>query len=251
MRLRELWRFPIKSMLGERLDEAVVGPGGLDGDRRRAVVDRDSAVSLSAKRYGALLTCRAMTVNGEVLIEFPDGEHVGAESPKASERLSQMLERPVLIAKRSLDAPIRHEFPTEIATGEGAPFLHEPGLDSFFDRAPLHLLTTASLAELRRLRPESTFSPERFRPNFVVEVEGVGFLEDSWVGSRLRIGEASVTVVDRKPRCVMTTRAQSDLPKDPGVLRTAAESNGGNVGIELLAEEAALIRVGDPVELIG
>jgi len=250
MRVVELWRYPIKSMLGERLDEATVGPVGMDGDRRRAVVDRDSGVSLSAKRYGALLTCRARTVDDGVIIEFSDGERIDADSPRAGDRLSHLLERPVAVATRSHEQPIRHEFPTEISTGEGEPFLHEPGLEAFFDRAPLHLLTTATLAELRRIRPESMFTRARFRPNILAEVNGTGFIEDAWVGAELRIGAASLVAIDRKPRCVMTTRPQGDLVRDPGVLRTVAEANEGNAGIELRAGTSGIIRIGDPVELV-
>jgi len=237
-------------MLGEELNEVTIGPLGIEGDRRRAVVDRKSGVSLSAKRYGVLLTCRARTVEDGVLICFPDGELLPAESGKAEERLSELLQRPVMISTKPAGKAIQHEFPTEIALGEGEPYLHEPGLDAFFDRAPLHPLTTATLAEFHRRRPESTFSPARFRPKLVVETDGIGFLEDDWVGVEMQIGAAIAMVIDRKPRCVMTTWPQGDLAQDPGVLRTVAEANGGNAGVELRVEQTATVRVGDPVRLL-
>ena len=148
-------RFPIKSMLGEQLSEVQVRPLGFAGDRRRAVIDVDSGVSLSAKRYGELLHCRARTVGERVNIEFPDGDDMDADSPKAAEKLSTLLNRHVVVQTIRSGSVVRHEFPTEIATGSGTPFLHEPGLDAYFDRAPLHLLTTATLAELVRLQPAS------------------------------------------------------------------------------------------------
>ena len=72
MEIVEIWRYPVKSMLGEQLDQANIGPGGIQGDRRWAVVDKESGVSLSAKRYADLLRCRAWTSDGEVLISIPE-----------------------------------------------------------------------------------------------------------------------------------------------------------------------------------
>ncbi len=73
MQVLEIWRYPIKSMLGENLAQVEVGPNGIEGDRRRAVVDAESGVSLSAKRYPELLSCRAWTNSDEVMIGLPDG----------------------------------------------------------------------------------------------------------------------------------------------------------------------------------
>ncbi len=247
MNVTELWRFPIKSMLGEQLSEVQVGPLGFEGDRRRAVIDVDSGVSLSAKRYAELLRCRCRTVGDTVRIEFADGDKLDADSSRAAEKLSALLDRRVGVQAVGDGSVVRHEFPTEIATGSGAPYLHEPGLDAYFDRAPLHLLTTATLAELGRLKPASSFVAARFRPNILVGVDLVGFVEDDWVGRTLRVASVEFEVIDRKPRCVMTTRPQGDLQKDPDVLRTVAQSNGGNAGIELRTADTSVIRVGDAV----
>lgn len=250
MRVIQLSRYPVKSMLGEELAEVRLGPAGIAGDRVRAVVDKETGVSLSAKRYGDLLSCRATTVDGEVWIRFADGEELNADSALVAEKLSSILNRHVRVSG-VVGGVIRHEFPAEIGTGEGAPFLHEPGLEAFFDRAPVHLLTSATLAELQRFKPDSQFEASRFRPNIVVEVDTVGFVEDGWVGKVIRVGSASLLVLDHKPRCVMTTRPQGDLPRDPGILRTIAQSNGGNAGIELAARELATIHVGDVVHIPG
>ena len=113
MKVLELWRFPIKSMLGEQLSEVQVGPLGFEGDRRRAVIDMDSGVSLSAKRYGALLFCQTRTVDDGVRIEFPDGEDLDADSPGAAEKLSALLNRRVVVQEARQGRLIQHEFPTE------------------------------------------------------------------------------------------------------------------------------------------
>ncbi len=245
MHVREIWRYPVKSMLGERLEEAEVGPNGVVGDRRRAVVDTETGVSLSAKRYADLLRCHAWSNGDAVMIGLPDGVELAADSPEAAEGLSDLLGRKVAVQPADAGQKVRHEFPSEITIGEGEPFIWEPGLDAYFDRAPLHLITTATLAELTRLRPESAFSPARFRPNFLIEIDGTGFVEDAWVGKGLTIGSASCRVLDRKPRCVMTTRAQADLSKDPDVIKTIAKSNDGNAGIELETRVPGVVRRGD------
>ena len=251
MKVLEIWRYPVKSMLGEQLDEVEVGPNGVEGDRERAVVDAETGVSLSAKRYADLLRCSAWTNGGEVMIALPDGSELLADSPEATDGLSSLLGRRVTVRTAGAGHKVRHEFPTEITVGEGEPFIWEPGLDAYFDRAPLHLITTATLAELTRLRPDSAFARDRFRPNFLVEIDDTGFVEDSWVGKELTIGTMKCHVLDRKPRCVMTTRAQGDLSKDTDIIKTIAKNNQGNAGIELGTREPGVVCSGDQVSLVN
>jgi uncharacterized protein YcbX len=249
MKVLEVWRYPVKSMLGEQLDEVAVGPNGIEGDRRRAVVDADSGVSLSAKRYLDLLRCRAWTNGDEVMIGLPDGSELVADSTQAADGLSDLLGRRVTVQTAGAGHAVRHEFPTDLAIGGGDPFIWEPGLEGFFDRAPLHLMTTATLAELVRLAPDSVFTRDRFRPNFLIQVDGTGFVEDSWVGKELTIGSVKCHVLDHKPRCVMTTRAQGDLSKDTDIIKTIVKNNDGNAGIELGTRESGVVRDGDQVGL--
>src|SRR5262249_47933131 len=105
---------------------------------------------------------------------------------------------------------------------------------TFFDLAFLHLLTTATLDRLRELYPQGRFEARRCRPNIVVEAPAgeKGFAENAWIGRTLAIGEeVRLRIAGPCPRCVMTTLAQGDLPKDPGILRTAAQHNAVNVGV--------------------
>jgi uncharacterized protein YcbX len=109
---------------------------------------------------------------------------------------------------------------SDLTLGMAAP----PG--SFFDLAPIHLLTTASLSELSRLQPASAFTSRRFRPNFVIDGAEAGFAENAWVGAQIGLGaSAAVAVMMPTMRCVMTTMAQGELPEDRDVLRTAARHN--------------------------
>ena len=99
---------------------------------------------------------------------------------------------------------------------------------TFFDAAVVHLVTTATLDRLRSLYPMGRFEPRRFRPNIIVATgsDASGFIENDWVGHEIAIGEhVRLRVTMATGRCVMTTLPQGDLPKDSGILRTAAQHN--------------------------
>jgi uncharacterized protein len=121
-----------------------------------------------------------------------------------------------------------------------------------FDVAVVHLLTTATIDRLRALYPQGRFEARRFRPNIVISTpeEGEGFVENDWVGRALVIGgNVRLAVTEPCQRCVMVTLPQGDLPKDSGILRTAALHNGVNVGAYALVISGGTIRRGDTVEL--
>src|SRR5207249_9882069 len=109
----------------------------------------------------------------------------------------------------------------ETVAGEGMP------QDTFFALGPVHILTTATINQLRELYPEGRFEVRRFRPNIVVETPGeTGFVENAWLNRTAAIGhEVVLRVFSPCPRCVMTTLPQGDLPQDHGILRAAAQHN--------------------------
>ncbi len=116
----------------------------------------------------------------------------------------------------------------------------------------VHLLTTATLDQLRELYPQGRFEVRRFRPNIVVQLASGenSFAENVWVGHRLTIGdEVRLNITGPCGRCVMTTLAQGDLSKDPGILRTAAQHNQANVGVYAAVVRDGTIRRGDPVRI--
>jgi hypothetical protein len=112
------------------------------------------------------------------------------------------------------------------------------------------VLTTATIDRLRTLYPAGRFDVRRFRPNILVEAASgdKDFVENAWIGRRLAIGdEARLSVTGPCPRCVMTTLPQGDLPRDPGILRTAALHNQVNVGVYAAVVQGGTIRRGDIV----
>ena len=123
---------------------------------------------------------------------------------------------------------------------------------TFFDLGLVHVLTTATLERLRELHPQGRYEVRRFRPNIVVASTGsAGFVENDWVDRTLAIGEkVRLRVTGPCPRCVMTTLPQGDLPKDPGILRAAAQHNEANVGVYASVEQEGVIRRGDSVRLL-
>lgn len=218
-------------MLGERLERAEIGSLGLSGDRVFAVLDQGSGRIVSAKRLASLFGCSARSLNGTVLVTLPDKSEMFIEDPELGERLSAELGRSVGVAHRDSIPEPRIEIAAGSSTVEG-PSQEFDGLPgTFFDAAPVHLLTTASLSAASALDPSSAYEPRRFRPNVVLDVEGDDFAEQSWVGRRIVAGEVELRVIKSCGRCVMTTHAQSELAKERGVLKTLARHNDAKLGV--------------------
>ena len=189
-----------------------------------------------------------------VTITLPNGTVVTSEQRDLHRDLSTALGREVTLAASAPERPSLEEYWPDIeglahkdtVTDESLP------AGTFFDLATIHLLTTATIERLRALYPQGRFEVRRFRPNIVVEAaSGVqDFVENAWIGRTLAIGdEVRLSITSPCPRCVMTTLPQGDLPRDPGILRTAAQHNGVNVGVYAAIVRGGRIRRGDTVEL--
>lgn len=238
-----IWRYPVKSMLGEELEAASAGERGLAGDRARAVVDLASGRIASAKQprlWERLLACQAAVIAPGipgtapvVRITLPDGRRLAADEDGADSALSALLDRPVRLAS---NAPASAEIERYWPDVEGMPQrdtystgpIAAAAAGTFFDYAPIHLLTTAGLDHVQSLYPAGRFAARRFRPNLVIRpAAGAGaFPENDWVGRILLIGDrVRLRVIDPSPRCVIPTLAQGDLPRDLGILRAVAAHN--------------------------
>jgi MOSC domain-containing protein len=260
-----LWRYPVKSMMGEEIDASHVTERGLLGDRTRALVDQATGRVASAKnprKWGALFDFRASFADpprlGEPLpdvrISLPDGALVTGGQPGADEVLSKALGAKVRLTAESLERPSLEEYWPDIEGRANRERVTEELMPAgtFFDAAPVHVLTTSTTDRLRELYPEGRFEARRFRPNMVISPsqEVKGFLENGWVGRTLRVGEEVRLRVDSPcGRCVMTTLAQGELPRDLGVLRTAALHNKGKVGVYASVERGGIVKRGDSVWL--
>lgn len=256
-----LWRFPVKSMRGERLEQASLTAGGVLGDRAYALVDADTGKIVSAKSvklFPHLLACRATFIEPSrlgaelppVRITLPDDTSVMSDARDANVVLSRFFRRNVRLARVApedftidqyhpdiedidpaghQDAVVEQKLGSALFASAGLPSPVPVG--SFLDVFPLSVLSTSTLARLTTLRPQSRFDARRFRMNVIVDTGEAGFVENGWVGRELSLGDAvrtSVAMPD--PRCVMTTLAQDELPGDTNVLRTLAQHNRVNVG---------------------
>ncbi|MER3452828.1 MAG: sulfurase [Chloroflexota bacterium] len=232
MRIREIWRFPVKSLQGEQLDVAEVGPDGIAGDRRLAVFDLDTGFGLTARREPRLLAAAATWQAGRVSIRLPDG--ATAEDDAA---LSAWLGRRVTLRRADEPGPRRYENPADPENEADWITWNGP-------RGPFHdaAQNRVSLVSTGSLGP---WEVRRFRANLVLDGAG----DEHLVGSRVRVGTAVLEVTKPIPRCVMVTRAQpGGIARDLEVLRTINRTRGGTLGVGALVVEPGVVRVGDPVE---
>ncbi len=176
----ELWRYPVKSFQGERVDQLHIGPGGATGDRTLAVVDPVARKVLSAKRYADLLMASARVDGDDVVLTLPNGESHSATDPAVHAALSTWLDMDV----RLEPPPAEGVFPMEMYTGmsdEDTPTFDWPGPPgTWLDLADAHWLTTASLVAAAALYPDGSWDVRRFRPTALIETTDGGFAEDMW-----------------------------------------------------------------------
>jgi uncharacterized protein YcbX len=190
-----------------------------------------------------------------VRITLPDGDLVSSEQADHDERLSRAFDRAVTLqtAGRGDRQPVAaEEYWPDMEGLDYRDTVTDFDLpkDTFFDCAAVHVLTTATLDQLREFYPQGRFEVRRFRPNVVVHAADRGFAEDAWIGHTIQIGDqVRLSITGPCPRCVMTTLAQADLPKDSGILRTAAQHNGVNVGVYASVAHGGKIRRGDSIWL--
>ena len=282
-----LWRFPVKSMLGEQLESVELTEHGILGDRAYALIDMEAGKVVSAKsvrRFPNMFGCHAAYIQPPqsgrelppVRITFPDGTSVTSDSSDADTALSSLFGRRVTLTRAApvdftidmyhpdiegLDPKGRRDIVVEQKLGSA--FFAQAGLESpvpvgaFFDLFPLTVLTTSTLNRLNAIRPETRFDERRFRMNVIVETKAEGFVENDWVNHDLTIGDGvKLKVVVPDSRCVMTTLAQEELPQDSNVLKTLAQHNKIQVadygkyacaGVYAVVSAPGIMRLLDPV----
>jgi uncharacterized protein YcbX len=263
-----LWRYPVKSMMGEELNSSEITDRGLLGDRQFAVVDRVTGKVGGAKnprKWGDFFDFRATFAEAPKLgrrispvrITLPDGEVVSNDRTDLEQILSRAFGREIAFVEaraEEMTSGVAEEYWPDMAGLDYRDTVtdFEMPAGTFFDSAVVHLLTTSTIDRLRELYPQGRFEARRFRPNIVVSTgsEDAGFVENDWIGRTVVIGD-TVRLAITKPcqRCVMITLPQGDLPKDSGILRTAAQHNGVNVGVYASVVTGGTVRRGDAVVL--
>jgi uncharacterized protein YcbX len=244
-----LYRYPVKSMLGERLDSAAFTERGVAGDRAWAVLDRSDGRIANGKhprKWGRLLECAASYVDGPgspVAVTFPDGTTIRSDGA-IDAALTTYLGRDVTLVDRAEEGQLyeglwfRMEgYPLDllesmsggreedgmVLTDMPLSFLSPPG--TLFDATTLHVLTTSTLRRLAELAPDADFDVRRYRPNVLVDDAGDGFVENDWVGATLTLGRATARVDMPTMRCTMTTVARDGMAQDRTQLQAIARHN--------------------------
>ena len=278
MRIQQIWRYPVKSMIGGMVDSADLHPHGIVGDRTWAVRDHVRGGIRGAKQLGGLMRLAARYADGHdgpVVITLPDGGEVSTADPDASERVSAALDHPVTLeALRPRDdldhyrrgRPDHDDLMAELRSIFGrtedeplpdfsvfpeAIFEYESPPGTYYDAFPLLIVTTSALRSLRDALPGSRIDVRRFRPSVVVDTgDEPGHPEFDWLGKRLGLGNAEVEVTTACPRCVMVTREiDGETPQDRTILRHVVKDLGQNVGVYATVTTPGRIRTGDAVSL--
>lgn len=235
-RIRELFRYPVKSMAAQPVGGAHLNLHGLGGDRRfafRRRAERGAVPWLTASHYPELLRFR------------PCGGDGGAEDPAPTHVLTPEGEE-LDLQGEALRAEVSRRSGHEVE-------LIRSRL-GIFDDADVSVITVATIRGIERElgRP---LDLRCFRPNIVVETGGEEvFGEDHWVGGTLVFGEgdaaAAVTLTMRDPRCVMVNMHPDTAQQDPQVMRTLVRMSGNNAGVYGTVVRAGALAVGQPVRLL-
>jgi uncharacterized protein YcbX len=254
-----LWRYPVKSMMGEELNATQVLERGLLGDRAYALIDVATGKTISAKsprRWGKMFDCRAaMHSLSQIKMTLPDGTIVLSDAATVEQTLSNAFGRAVKLETTAPSEPTIEMYTPDIDELPDHDQITDAAIrpGTFFDAATIHLLTTATMNQLQSIAPNSRFETRRFRPNLVIQPANgaTGFVENEWVGKILAIGDEVKLTIDMPcPRCVMTTMPQGELPNDVEILRTAVKHNGGNIGVYASVVQSGTVKRGDTVRLV-
>lgn len=288
--VRELWRYPVKSCGGESLHSALIGTGGVCGDRHWAVYDPIAPVIRSAKQWPRLLELRAEYLAPSSLEDYGaavapvrltshDGQSCESSDAGACNNwLSDWLGTPARLQPRAPrsdrafyalpkarseqqiareigldpDEPLPHFGPFDADVAAALQFnTTPPGF--LYDAFPVHVLTTDSLQFLENASGLDV-NVRRFRPNILLQMiaPACATTEQGWIGATLTIGSVVLHIDSPTSRCSMPGRAQPgfNLQAESGLPRAMAEHVGRNLGVNAKVIEPGTINVGDPVHLL-
>ena len=277
----EIWRYPVKSMVGGTVGTADLSMLGIVGDRHWAVRSLEWGGVRGAKKIGTLMQFAARETNpgtpaDGVEITLPNGTTVLSGDPVVNDALSASLGHPVELVQLPADGDDAHflrgaptssdpmgelravfgreddeplpdfsAFPPEVASYESPPGTHH-------DCWPLMVMSTSAVRALRDALPGSDTDIRRFRPSMVVDTgDAVGHPEFSWSGRTAAVGSARIEFLSPCPRCVMTTLAvgptASQVPADRAVLRHIVRDLGQNLGVYARVLVPGMVRTGDEI----
>lgn len=237
-----LWRYPVSSLAGQPMSELSFDHSGAEGDRRYGLFDIESGIVAApdrnpAKWDRAPFIHTRLTTSGGLEIKVPNGAWLPAPAPESDKAISAHL---------GFEAAIRPYLKAGPQPADGSTTAPR------YQKAPIHLLTTASLARLKALHPEGNPLPVRFRPTILVNIPEIAgaFPESSWLGKRLSIGELELTVSEPCRRCGFTVIAQDGVENDAGILRTLVRYNTHNFGVYCVVDRPGKLTLNTSLRFI-
>lgn len=283
MQVSQLWRYPVKSMVGGTVDVVELDATGIVGDRTWATRDLERGGIRGAKKIGSLMRLVARDVDGhDVEITLPDGSTVRTTDADVHERVSAALDHPVHLERlrpaEDLDhyrrgAPDSDDVLAELrgifGREEGEPFPDfsvfpavitefESPPGTYYDVFPLVVMTESAMRAMAQALPESQVDIKRFRPSLVIDTgddaldaSTPGHPEFEWRGRRATVGSATIEFGAPCPRCVMVTREiDESIPVDRAVLRHIVRDLDQNLGVYATIVEPGTVRVGDELRFV-
>jgi uncharacterized protein YcbX len=238
----QLWRYPASSLAGERQDAMSVAQAGIEGDRMFGLVDTsDNEIARPDReaKWHKVPRIRTRLTNEHGLeIAVPGGGWLSAPGAECDRAVSAYLGFPA-----SLRPFGRENAPAAYAG---------PMTQARYNKAPIHLLTTASLARLKALHPNGAADPRRFRPNIVIDMADVegSFPETEWIGRKLAIGDLHLTISEPCRRCGFTIIAQDGFDHDPAILRNLVRHNAHNLGVYCTVDQPARVEIGAAMRFV-
>ena len=287
LKVAEIWRYPVKSMGGEKLDRAIVHEKGIYGDRGWAVRDEKAGTIRSARYIPKLLLCTARYLPGtdaglvpHVEITLPDGSTVNSDDTQVNRRLSDAMGRDLTLwslrpehetehLRQGAGAMVTGDMESEIRMlfgllpdeplpdmrGLPAHLMRELGelaapKGTYFDTFPIDVLTTSSIRQLQRHLPDVDLDVRRFRPNFLIDDGGLSDqpLEKDWVGQDIAIGPVQLDVVMECPRCTIIAAEQAGgIQRNSTITRTIVREMEQLMSVYCNVRTAGTVTVGDTV----
>ncbi|MFN8500252.1 MAG: MOSC N-terminal beta barrel domain-containing protein [Anaerolineae bacterium] len=250
-RVAQLWRYPVKSLGGERLPSLRLISDGVDGDRMWGIQDRSDGRVLTGRREPRLLFASSrLTADGALpIITLPDGQEVIGTGPTVDAALSEWLARPVALISAVDSDAARAEYFADATDDTSRAIEWTMPTGRFVDAFPVLLMTTAGLRGSAAAYHDGEWDVRRFRPNILVELDGEGWLEDAWVERRVSMGTAQLLPRQRCIRCTMVNRAQPGLVRDVNIYKTLHATHGGEAGMWTQVVKPGVVSEGDILQV--
>ncbi|MFT4930085.1 MAG: hypothetical protein ACI8WB_006221 [Phenylobacterium sp.] len=226
--VKNLWRYPVKSLLGEDCQQFTINSRGVEGDRFYAVTDEQGKFGSGKntrrfRKMNGLFEFAACYQEGRLMVKCPD-QAVTDNLSEINLALSECVGQTVTL-QREQDVP-------------------------HFDAGAIHILTTGSIEWLKAQLPDAVIDQRRFRANIILDTDSVEPVEQNWLGKTIKIGDVTLQITGKTQRCAMTGFKQSELPREPSIVKCIAKQLNSDFGVYAKVIETGMIKQNDVVQLL-